>query len=144
MSIDPRALGLDLDISIANDDLTKAPQGGLSTVKNADNVAQALLLRLYTMPGELILHPDFGNPAYELISEPIVPSWHDRMRQAVLLAVEDEPRSDVLGVDIQVVAHEYRCRVTVTWRLVEENDVERNLIWEFALDAAIASNQAAV
>ncbi len=139
MSIDPRAFGRDLDISIAADDLTKSPQAGLATVSDVDNVAQALLLRLYTQVGELILHPDFGNPAYELISAPIVPSWYDRMRQAILLTVEQEPRSDILGVDIQVVAHEYRGRAVVTWRLATESDSGRNLIWEFSLDAVRAS-----
>lgn len=140
---DPRIYGTDLDVVFFKDDyggdLEVSPQRGLATVSAADNVKQALLIRLHTAVGELPLHPEFGNPALELLSEPIVPSWYDRMRQAVFLALEDEPRSEIIEVEVRAWPTEYRGEVRVGWLLLEEPDAEQNLVWAFNLQGALNS-----
>lgn len=139
MSTDPRVYGRDLAISIARNDFIKSPQGGLATVTDAELVAQALRLCLYTQQGDLILHPEWGNSAYDLISEPITGSWYDRVRAACLAAVDDEPRAQILGIEVAAIPTEGRGVVTVAWQLLKEVDTERSLNWEFNLGAVLAS-----
>jgi phage baseplate assembly protein W len=58
----PDPYGTDLLLDQATGDLIVTPAGGYATVTGPDNVVQALQLRLRTYPGELTMHPEYGNP----------------------------------------------------------------------------------
>jgi phage baseplate assembly protein W len=66
----------------------------LATWAGADNLAQALLLRLLTWRGELapLGHPEYGSRLHELIGELNTETTRNRAKMYVLQALGDEPR----------------------------------------------------
>jgi phage baseplate assembly protein W len=79
---------------------TARPTGGrdLAALTGADNLRQALVLRLLTPIGALadLGHPDYGSRVHELIGERNTSSTRNRAKMAALQSIEADPR--VAGV----------------------------------------------
>jgi phage baseplate assembly protein W len=91
----------------------------LATLRGAENLQQALLLRFVTPKGELapLGHPDYGCDLYRLVGEPNTPTNRNRAKLYVLEALAQEPRieqvltvavtehpGDRTRIDVKVVA----------------------------------------
>lgn len=78
-------------------------KGDLETVRDEDNLAQAIIHRLMTSRGELaeLGHPDYGSRLSDLIGEPNNERTRNRARALVLECLAQEPRiKEVVGVNV--------------------------------------------
>lgn len=50
--------------------LSVTPRGGLGLVTGSEDIEQAILIILETMPGERVMRPDFGCRVWELVFAP--------------------------------------------------------------------------
>ena len=90
-------------------DLATTDLGDLATLNWAENVRVSVLRRLNTPMGAiassvlgteglLILNEGYGNPALGLLSEPLSPSLLLRVRDRIIVCLDQEDRIDVLEV----------------------------------------------
>jgi phage baseplate assembly protein W len=91
-----RLLGSDLRVEQRAGGMDLGPdfRGDLALAHGADNIAQALALRLRTRVGELapLGWPDFGSRLHELIGEPANDRTRLRASAFARAAVEADPR----------------------------------------------------
>jgi len=93
-----RGRGSDLETVTAD-----TGQADLAVLAGADNIAQALLLRMLTSNGELagLGHPDYGSRLYELIGELNTVTTRNRAKVYALQALAGEPRvAQVISLDV--------------------------------------------
>ncbi len=123
-------------------DLHTASRGervDLATVGGADNLAQALLLRLLTPYGELapLGHPAYGSRLYDLIGELNNDANRARAKVYVLQALQDEPRiAEVLSVTVTPTRRD-SIDIAVRVRPIEA-DTPVNLVFAFSLAGGVA------
>jgi phage baseplate assembly protein W len=91
-----RLFGTDLRLlwTASGGDLVPDAAGDLDLATGADNIVQALTLRLLVRRGELarLGWPDFGSRLHELIGEPNIRRTHLRLMAYAREAVEADPR----------------------------------------------------
>jgi phage baseplate assembly protein W len=91
-----RLFGTDLRLlwTAPGGDLVPDAAGDLDLATGADNIVQALTLRLLVRRGELarLGWPDFGSRLHELIGEPNIRRTHLRLMAFTREAVEADPR----------------------------------------------------
>ncbi|SRR6266536_1469558 len=91
-----RLFGADLRLReiAGNLDLTRDDAGDLDLAAAADNISQALTLRLLVRKGELapLGWPDYGSRLHELIGQPNVARTHALLMVFARDAVEQDPR----------------------------------------------------
>ena len=91
-----RLFGTDLRLlwTAPGGDLVPDAAGDLDLATGADNIVQALTLRLLVRRGELarLGWPDFGSRLHELIGEPNIRRTHLRLMAYAREAVEADPR----------------------------------------------------
>jgi phage baseplate assembly protein W len=91
-----RLFGTDLRLlwTAPGGDLVPDAAGDLDLATGADNIVQALTLRLLVRRGELarLGWPDFGSRLHELIGEPNIRRTHLRLMAFAREAVEADPR----------------------------------------------------
>lgn len=131
-------LGADLRVSRVGRiwDLTVTGGGDLQTVEGADNLVQALTLRLNTPRGQLadLGHPDYGSRLPELIGRPNDATTRNLVRFYTLACVRQEPRVQRV-LDVKVEATPERGRVDVHLRLLPIGEVAPlNLVFPFYLE----------
>jgi len=136
--IDPRVWGVDFQVSLGELDLVRSPQAGLATVAAAENVQGAVLRRLDTPLGDLPAHPDYGSAVWDMLGDPMVQGWPDRVLAAVRTCLAQEPRIAVTGLRIGIQAAQGRVDVGVSYRLLGQPGV-RNLVWSVNLDGVRAA-----
>src|SRR3954467_11236762 len=86
-------------------DLPRADGGDLALATGAENISQALTLRLLVRRGELapLGWPDYGSRLHELIGEPDLPRIRLRMIAYAREALEADPRvSEVTTATVTV------------------------------------------
>ncbi len=99
-------LGKDLKI-VERDpgyDLNLSPTGDLETIGEEYNLAQAIIMRLNTMQGELtdLGHSSYGSRLYELIGEPNNERTRELVRIYALECVTRDPRvEEVVGISVE-------------------------------------------
>lgn len=90
------------------------------TISGAENLAQAIVLRLLTPRGELsdLAHPDYGSRLHELIGQPNSAARRDLVKLYVLESLAAEARiAEVVSVDVaDVPAQPGRVDVVVVVR----------------------------
>lgn len=69
-----------------------AYNGDLETLSNFDNVTQAILLRLNTPKGTLILHPEYGIEFYDMLGQKNTSSNMRKFEVLITEALMGEPR----------------------------------------------------
>lgn len=130
------ALGVDLRLENSGDwlgsgtaDLAATADSGINTIDDADNVRQALLRRLNTPKGGLWAHPEYGNPVWDILSEPMSETW---LAQAVWLVrecINDEPRAEVVSISREAIPAKRVVRFTVVYRVTGDDEL-KNLVWD--------------
>lgn len=105
--------------------------GDLAIVSGPDNVRQAVTRRLNTPRGSLFAHPTYGNPVYDMLSEPITESWIGRAISCIQECLSDEPRIILINISTQVIPESRNVCFTVSYQLVNDSEVE-NITWEAA------------
>jgi phage baseplate assembly protein W len=147
MPVDPQLLGADLwlleptdrgDDRTARGDLhtTLRREGvDLATLGGAENMEQALLLRLLTPRGALeqLGHPDYGSRLSTLIGEPNTETNRNRAKLYVLEALAMEPRiQQVLSVSVTTNRQVDPTRVDIAVSArVGESGAVLNLVFPF-------------
>ena len=113
--------------------------GDLAAIEGADNLAQALLVRLNTPAGDLAAlgHPEYGSRLIELIGQENTVSTRNLVRLFVLDAVRNEPRvGEVLNLTVERDRRlPDRVVVSLTVRPAA-TDTPLNLVFSVSLEAA--------
>lgn len=129
------ALGVDLRLTDAGGwtgagttDVAVTANNDLSTIDDADNVRQALLRRLNTPKGGLWAHPSYGNPVWDILSEPMSETWLSHASWIIRECINDEPRAETINVKYKAVPAERRVQFTVEYRVTGDDEV-KNLVW---------------
>ncbi len=149
MAIDLARLGTDLhllspvdrgDDRITAGDLRERLRQGidLAVVTGADNISQALLLRLLTPRGALepLGHATYGSRLHTLIGERNTEANRNRARLYVLEAIAQEPRiRQVLALSVTTnrSADPTRIDITINAEVAESGEVI-NLVFPFFLE----------
>jgi phage baseplate assembly protein W len=122
---------------------TRPETGGvdLATLKEVENLQQALLLRFLTPVGDLarLGHPEYGCRLYELIGEPNTETNRNRAKLYTLLALQAEPRvGETLSATVTTRRSEpNRIDIAVTVRVID-SDTVLNLVFPFFFEGASA------
>lgn len=100
-----REIGNDLKLRFneLGADLVVSEKGDLDIVKNYDDLAQAIIVRLSTEEGELddVGHADYGSRLYEVIGEPNTDTIRKRIMSLVRECLFQEPRiKEVVNLNI--------------------------------------------
>jgi phage baseplate assembly protein W len=108
-----------------------------ATLKGAENLKQALLLRFLTPLGELALlgHPDYGSRLYELIGELNNEVNRNRAKVYVLQALAAEPRVQTVK-SVQVTPNQTdrtQMDIRVSLRAIE-TETDLNFVFPFFLE----------
>ena len=118
-------------------DLLPSPGGDLAVAQGADNIAQALALRLRVRKGELapLGWPDYGSRLHELIGEPNNTRTHVKLMAFARAAVEQDARvQEVSAVEAQVIPGERdTVRLLLEVRLIDAPN-PLNLVFEVKLN----------
>jgi phage baseplate assembly protein W len=148
MAIEPARLGTYLHLLSPLDRGDDRTTGGdlrtglrkgidLAVVAGADNLSQALLLRLLTPRGalEALGHPAYGSRLHTLIGEPNTETNRNRARLFVLEVIAQEPRIRrvlALSVTTNRTANPTRIDISVNAEVAESGEVI-NLVFPFFL-----------
>ncbi len=113
----------------------------LATLDGADNLRQALLLRLLTPVGELAAlgHPSYGSRLFELIGERNTERTRNRAKLYTLQALAAEPRIQEVRL-VQVTPNPSdRTRIDIRVAVVAgEAETLLNLVFPFSLEGGTA------
>lgn len=118
-----------LGVDLAGPDLAPTYQGDLALVEDKANVKGAILRRLNTPLGGLFAHPWYGNPVFNIISEPMDESWQGKAIAGIWQCLEREPRIRVESVSIEVYPEQRIATFNIMYSLIERPGSE-NLVWQ--------------
>ena len=109
----------------------------LRTIKELENLEQALMLRFLTKKGELtpLGHPDYGTSLYTLLGELNTQTNRNRAKMFVLQDLAREPRvAEVLRVDVRPGRVDpARIDIDISLRPVNSSSI-LNLVFPFFLE----------
>lgn len=111
-----------------NADLNVAA-GDVMAISGRENVAQAILNRLYTRQGELseLGHPDYGSRLYELVGELNNTRTRALAERYIRESLSQEPRiQEVAAVEIAPPSRGFdrdQLRITLTLKLVGDEEL---------------------
>jgi phage baseplate assembly protein W len=109
----------------------------LEAVSGAENLKQALLMRLLTPLGELAVlgHPSYGSRLFELIGERNTQANRNRAKVFILRALQAEPRVEkILSVSVTMNRQD-PAGMDIDIRLVPiDSERPENLIFPFFLE----------
>jgi phage baseplate assembly protein W len=109
----------------------------LEAVSGAENLKQALLMRLLTPLGELAVlgHPSFGSRLFELIGERNNQANQNRAKVFILLALQAEPRvKKVLSVNVTQNRQNPAEMDIDIWIMLIDSENPENLVFPFFLE----------
>lgn len=109
----------------------------LEAVSGAENLKQALLMRLLTPLGELAVlgHPSFGSRLFELIGERNNQANRNRAKVFILLALQAEPRvKKVLSVNVTQNRQNPAEMDIDIWIMLIDSENPENLVFPFFLE----------
>lgn len=106
----------------------------LKLVSSEEDIRQAIVIILETVPGERVMRPEFGCRVHELLFAP-----YDSATEALLIYyVEEalarwEPRIDVSQVKVEADRDEGRVLVTIHYTIKATHD-ERSIVHPFYIE----------
>ena len=138
---DPLLVGNDALIEPLGD-LQVTHTGDLALQTGSESIVDNLLRRMHTPPegygrwvrdGDevTLLDEDYGNPAYLFLSTPFNVNDAFEIRQALRAAAENEPRINIINVQILEVDYRGSITVRITYRILDNAElltVERNIL----------------
>ena len=109
------------DATGARSGLRFAPGGGLKLISGTESIRQALMILLTTVPGERIMHPDYGCDLYRLMFSPNDDTTAGLVIFYVRRAIERyERRVDIVALDASADANlPNQLDITLTYRVRE-------------------------
>jgi phage baseplate assembly protein W len=94
------APGLVPETHPATPGLRTSPRGGIDMVEGDNSVRQAILMLLFTIPGERVMRPDYGCNLHRLIFSPNDNTTAGLAIHYIRQAIEQwEPRVDIMLLD---------------------------------------------
>jgi phage baseplate assembly protein W len=134
-------LGKDLKI-VARDpgyDLSISPTGDLETIMEEYNLAQAIIMRLNTMQGELrdLGHSSYGSRLHELVGEPNNERTRELARIYALESVTRDPRvEEVMDIRTDIFKDDRsRIDIKISVRATGLTSI-LNIVFPFYLEVA--------
>lgn len=122
-------------MSIYGSDLTgEVVKGDCELTSGLDNLKAAILRRLETPIGALFAHPDYGNPAWDLLGEEMDEDWAARVVAAIRECMEQDPRVQRVDVSYELFPESRTAKFYILYVPIE-SQVAENLIWEVRTDA---------
>jgi phage baseplate assembly protein W len=132
-------LGRDLKI-VEKDpgyDLNISPSGDLETIGEEYNLAQAIIMRLNTMQGELtdIGHSSYGSRLHELVGEPNNERTRELVRIYALESVNRDPRvEEVVNISVEQIEGDLnRIDISISVRATGLTSI-LNIVFPFYLE----------
>lgn len=106
----------------------------LAMVQDDADIRQAIRIIIFTVPGERVMHPEFGCRIHELIFHPANDQTAATAERYVREALEQwEPRIEVMDVRVTPGAYELgELLIELSYRAKDRYD-ERNLVYPFYL-----------
>lgn len=117
-----------LGVDLAGPDLVPTYQGDAALVDDKANVRGAIERRLNTPLGGLFAHPGYGNPVYDLLSEPLDGVWPGKAMAGVRQCLDQEPRIRVESVQVEVYPEQRKAMFDISYSLLDTPGTE-NLVW---------------
>lgn len=134
-------LGRDLKI-VEKDpgyDLNISPTGDLETIGEEYNLAQAIIMRLNTMQGELtdLGHSSYGSRLHELVGEPNNERTRELVRIYALESVNRDPRvEEVVGISVETIKGDLsRIDISISVKAMGLTSI-LNIVFPFYLEVA--------
>jgi phage baseplate assembly protein W len=128
LKIVEKDLGYDLNIS---------PSGDLETIGEEYNLAQAIIMRLNTMQGELtdIGHSSYGSRLHELVGEPNNERTRELVRIYALESVNRDPRvEEVVNISVEKIEGDLnRIDISISVRATGLTSI-LNIVFPFYLE----------
>lgn len=113
--------------------LSVTPRGELALVTGTDDIEQAILLILETMPGERVMRPNFGCRVWEMVFAPNTAETRALIAYYVQQALAFwEPRIEVEEVNATPNNDAGMVEVTVRYTVRDTHD-PRSIIYPFFL-----------
>lgn len=109
-------------------DLANSDRGDFKLVDGSDNLRQALLRRLNTPLGGLWAHPEYGNGALNILSEPIDDSFKVMALDAIRNCIRAEPRAELVEISATEYAEERCLDFAIRYRELGSPRID-NLVW---------------
>jgi phage baseplate assembly protein W len=132
-------LGRDLKI-VEKDpgyDLNMSPTGDLETIGEEYNLAQAIIMRLNTMQGELtdLGHSSYGSRLHELVGEPNNERTRELVRIYALESVNRDPRvEEVVNISVEQIEGDLnRIDISISVRATGLTSI-LNIVFPFYLE----------
>jgi phage baseplate assembly protein W len=132
-------LGRDLKI-VEKDpgyDLNISPSGDLETIGEEYNLAQAIIMRLNTMQGDLtdIGHSSYGSRLHELVGEPNNERTRELVRIYALESVNRDPRvEEVVNISVEQIEGDLnRIDISISVRATGLTSI-LNIVFPFYLE----------
>jgi len=120
-------------------DLNVGPTGDLETIGEEYNLAQAIIMRLNTMQGELteLGHSSYGSRLYELVGEPNNERTREFVRIYALESVNRDPRvEEVVGISVEKFKDDpSRVDINISVRATGLTSI-LNIVFPFYLEVA--------
>ncbi len=120
--------------------IVRRPETGLldlEAIGGAENLKQALLMRLLTPLGELAIlgHPSYGSRLFELIGERNTQANRNRAKVFILLALGAEPRvKKVLSLSVTQNRQNPAGMDIDIWLVPIDSERPENLVFPFFLE----------
>ena len=134
-------LGRDLKI-VEKDpgyDLNISPTGDLETIGEEYNLAQAIIMRLNTMQGELtdLGHSSYGSRLHELVGEPNNERTRELVSLYALESVNRDPRvEEVVGISVETIKGDLsRIDISISVKAMGLTSI-LNIVFPFYLEVA--------
>jgi phage baseplate assembly protein W len=134
-------LGKDLKIVLKDPgyDLNIGPTGDLETIGEEYNLAQAIIMRLNTMQGELtdLGHSSYGSRLYELVGEPNNERTRELVRLYALESVTRDPRvEEIVGISVKPLKDDpHRIDINISVKAIGLTSI-LNIVFPFYLEVA--------
>ncbi len=126
-------LGVDIAVTTLNAGgagVLSVSGGDMQAINDAENVRQALIMRLYCPKGTLIRHPEYGNGIYERLSEPMSDEFIALALADIAECFNQEPRTDLVEITPLAMAAERIIQFTIKYRIKGSPGVE-NLVYNY-------------
>lgn len=104
-------------------------RGDMAIVEGLINLKKSIKRRIETPKGALFAHPEYGNPAWQLLSDEMSPEWAAQVVAAIRECLADEPRIKRLDINWELSPETRRARFSIEYVPIE-SQVTENLIWE--------------
>jgi phage baseplate assembly protein W len=107
---------------LLTDDIGISNQGDYALVSDTDNVDLAVKRRIMTPPGTIFYDDTYGNPVFDILGDPMTPSWAVDAQQKLHECLQYEDRIQVISVDVLIENEERKATFHISYRYQNGSD----------------------